>query len=573
MIGSLQAGGLPPFAIFFAGALLLALAPARARPWITLAIPIAGLINMTTLTDGTHYNIALFDVGIILLKADTLSMLFGWLFHIAAILGALFALHDRDLMQQSASTVYAGSALGAVFSGDLISLFIFWELLALSSVFLIWARRTPRAYSAGMRYLIYQVLSGVILMAGALMYLHDTGEVAFTRMQLDSAAAFLIFIAFGIKCAFPLLHTWLTDAYPEATPTGTVFLSAFTTKVAVYALARGFPGTEILVYIGAVMTCFPIFYAVIENDLRRVLGYSMINQIGFMVCGVGIGTELALNGAVSHAFNDVIFKGLLMMTMGAVLYRTGKINGSDLGGLYKSMPKTTAFCIVGAASISAFPLFSGFVSKSMVMAAALEEGYWVVWIMLLFASAGVFHHAGIKIPFFAFFSHDSGIRVKEAPINMLVAMAAAASLCIFIGAYPWLLYSMLPYSTGYSPFDSTHVLAQLQLLFFSALAFTWLKLTGIYPPELRSTNLDVDWTFRKLAPTFINWCYRASHRLVVPLRNGVARAYAMVADFAHRWHGEHSRLGGVQTVGTTIAIALFVFALLLVWELLSTLNR
>jgi len=563
---------LPPFSIFFVGALLLLLAPVRARRWLTLAIPVVGLINMATLADGLQYNFALFNMEVTLLRVDSLSVLFGWLFHIAAILGGIFALHDKDLMQQSSSTVYAGSALGAVFAGDLVTLFVFWELLAVSSVFLIWARRTPRAYAAGIRYLIYQVLSGVILMAGALMYFHNTGDTAFTKMTLDNAAAGLIFLAFGIKCAFPFFHTWLTDAYPEATPTGTVFLSAFTTKVAVYALARGFPGTEILVYIGAAMTCFPIFYAVIENDLRRVLGYSMINQIGFMVCGVGIGTELALNGAVSHAFNDVIFKGLLMMTMGAVLYRTGKINGSDLGGLYKSMPKTTVFCIVGAASISAFPLFSGFVSKSMVMAAALEEGYWIVWVMLLFASAGVFHHAGIKIPFFAFFSHDSGIRVKEAPTNMLIAMGLAAVLCIFIGTYPWLLYSMLPYSTGYNPYDSTHVLAQMQLLFFSALAFTWLKLKHIYPPELRSTNLDVDWTFRKLAPAAIHRSVGFGRQLILPLRNGTAQGFNAITDFAQRWHGEHSRLGGVQTVGTTIAIALFVFALMLVWDLLSTLN-
>ena len=208
----------------------------------------------------------------------------------------------------------------------------------------------------------------------------------------------------------------------QATPTGTVFLSAFTTKTAVYVLARCFAGTEYLIYIGAAMAMFPIFYAVIENDLRRVLGYGMINQIGFMVVGVGLGPGMGVNGAVAHAFNDVIFKGLLFMSMGAVLYRTGKINGSDLGGLYKSMPWTCGFCIVGASSISAFPLFSGFISKSMIMQAAANEGHLAIWLMVLFASAGVFHHAGIKIPFFAFFSHDSGIRCEEAPRNMLWAM-------------------------------------------------------------------------------------------------------------------------------------------------------
>jgi len=283
-------------------------------------------------------------------------------------------------------------------------------------------------------------------------------------------------------------------------------LSAFTTKVAVYALARGFAGPEALVYIGAVMTCFPIFYAVIENDLRRVLAYSMINQIGFMVVGVGLGTALAVNGAIAHAFNEVIFKGLLMMSMGAVLYRTGKMNGSDLGGLYKSMPITTTLCIVGAASISAFPLFSGFVSKSMVMVAVLDEGHPVVWLALLFASAGVFHHAGIKIPFFAFFAHDSGIRTPEPPLNMLIAMSIAAILCVFIGSYPWLLYSLLPFEVNYVPFDRSHVLAQFQLLVFSAAAFAWLKISGIYPPELHATNIDVEWFYRRLAP-------RAVHRV------------------------------------------------------------
>ncbi|MCF6247489.1 MAG: Na(+)/H(+) antiporter subunit D, partial [Desulfobacula sp.] len=252
------------------------------------------------------------------------------------------------------------------------------------------------------------------------------------------------------------------------------------------------------------MAAFPIFYAVIENDLRRVLAYSLINQVGFMVVGIGIGTELAINGATAHAFNDVLFKGLLFMSMGAVMYRTGKINATDLGGLYKSMPWTTLFCCVGAASISAFPLFSGFVSKSMVMSAAAEgsnlvgQGSYVfVWLVLLFASAGVFHHAGIKIPFFAFFGHDAGHRVKEAPMNMLIAMGIAAFLCIFIGSYPKPLYDILPFPVDYQPYTISHVLTQTELLFFSALAFTLLLLGGIYPAEMRAHNIDSDFFYRK----------------------------------------------------------------------------
>jgi len=398
---------------------------------------------------------------------------------------------------------YAGAAIGAVFAGDLITLFVYWELTALTSVFLIWARREERAYRAGLRYLLIQVGSGVILLAGIVVHQHQTGSIAFDKLGLDGLGPTLIFVAFGIKCAFPLLHNWLQDAYPEATVTGTVFLSAFTTKLAVYALARGYPGTEMLIWIGATMTAFPIFYAVIENDLRRVLAYSLNNQLGFMVVGIGIGTELSLNGTAAHAFSHILYKALLFMSMGAVLFRTGTIKGSELGGLYKSMPWTTGFCIVGAASISAFPLFSGFISKSMIITAAAGGGHWFVWGVLLFASAGVFHHSGIKIPYFAFYAHDSGIRVKEAPFNMLLAMALTAFLCIAIGVYPAPLYAILPFPVDFVPYTVTHVITQLQLLMFSALAFAVLMRSGIYPPELRSVNLDSDWIYRRFLPKVV----------------------------------------------------------------------
>jgi multicomponent Na+:H+ antiporter subunit D len=444
---------------------------------------------------------------------------------------------------------------------------VFWELLAFTSVFLIWARRTQRSYTAGMRYLIIQVLSGVILLIGTLFYAAENGSLEFGFIGLEGIAGWLIFIAIGIKCAFPVAHNWLTDAYPEATVTGTVFLSAFTTKVAVYAFARGYPGTELLVYIGAAMTCFPIFFAVIENDLRRVLAYSLINQVGFMVVGVGIGTALAINGAVSHAFNDVIFKGLLFMSMGAVLHMTGRMNGSDLGGLYKTMPKTTVLCIVGAASISAFPLFSGFVSKSMVMSAALENDYDWIWLMLLFASAGVFHHAGIKIPYFAFFAHDSGIRASDPPNNMLLAMLISAVLCIAIGVYPAALYSLLPYDTGYNPYDATHVLAQTQLLFFSALAFVWLNLKGMYPPELRSTNLDFDWIYRRAFPTVLQNTFSVIWKADHTIRQKFLLRLNQTLDFiSQRYQGPSRLLSRTYPAGSMV---MWVAVLLATYLLLS----
>ena len=554
----------PPFVLFFAGALLAALCRGHLRSLVMLAIPLVGLALLWDTPAGTYGTVKVMDFELVFFQVDRLSLLFGYLFHIAALIAVIYSLHVRDTLQQTFSLLYAGSALGAVFAGDLLTLFIFWELLALTSVFLIWARRSERAYAAGLRYFTMHIVSGLLLLGGVIAYSRHAESLAIAEIGLQGLDGWLIFLAFGIKCAFPFLHNWLTDAYPESTPTGTVFLSAFTTKVAVYALARCYPGTELLVYIGAGMACFPIFFAVIENDLRRVLAYSLINQLGFMVVGVGIGTALSINGAVAHAFNDVIFKGLLLMSMGAVLHVTGKINGSELGGLYKTMPKTTILCIVGAASISAFPLFSGFVSKSMVMSAALNNDYHWVWLLLLFASAGVFHHAGIKIPYFAFFAHDSGIRAHEPPTNMLVAMTIAALLCIGVGVYPQALYELLPFDVEYTAYDATHVLAQTQLLFFSALAFVWLNLRGMYPPELPSTNLDVDWIYRKPLPWIFNRSFNAILAWQGRLRAWALEWIARLIEGLGEYHQAEGIFARTWLTGWIVFWVVLVFAVYLV---------
>ncbi len=542
------------------GGLLLTVARGWVQKVLLVVVPVLGLLNVVALDlrDQVLLNLGGFQLE--LLQVDTLSLLFGYLFHLGALLAGIYSLHHDDRVQHVSGFLYAGSAVGAVFAGDLLTLFLFWELLAVTSAFQIFARRTESSIGAGMRYLLVHVSSGLLLLAGAMLHYQKTGSIDFERMQLVGVAEWLLLLAFGIKCAFPLLHTWLVDGYPASTPTGGVFLCSFTTKAAVYALARGFAGAEVLIWVGAVMTFFPIFYAVIENDLRRVLGYSMINQIGFMVVGIGLGDGMGVNGAVAHAFNDVFFKGLLFMAMGAVLLRTGRINGSELGGLYKTMPWTAGCCMVGAASISAFPLFSGFVSKSMVMVEAANQGHMVVWLVLLFASAGVFHHAGIKIPFFAFFAHDSGLRPAEAPWNMRIAMGLGAAMCIAIGCLPGVLYGFLPFQTDYHPYDATHVLTQLQLLFFSALAFTFLKLTHIYPPELRSTNLDADWTVRRLAPALFGFPVRAAARM---WRGGleVGQAALYTAGSAIGWlHRPSGRLGAPWPTGTTAFWAALLLA-------------
>ncbi|MCU0837143.1 MAG: Na(+)/H(+) antiporter subunit D [Rhodospirillales bacterium] len=532
------------------GGLLAAILPSRLRAAYCVALPIAVTGIVLGLEGGLAGRLSFLGVELITLRVDGLARLFAILFCLAAVLAALFAWTVQSRIEAAASLVYAGSALGAALAGDLLTLFVFWEMAAIGSVLLIWARGTPPSYHAGVRYLIVQVGSGVLLLAGAVLRFQETGSAAFDVIGLGDTAGALIFIAFGIKAAFPLLHNWLVDAYPESTPTGTVWLSAFTTKLAIYALARGFPGTEILIWIGVAMACFPIFYAVIENDLRRVLGYSTINQLGFMVAGIGVGTTLSLNGAVAHAFCDMIFKAVLFMAMGAVLLRTGTIKGSELGGLYKTMPKTAGLCIIGAASISAFPLFSGFVSKGMIMAAIVHEGLFVPWLLLLFASAGVFHHAGIKIPFFAFFAHDSGRRVEEAPWHMLAAMAIGAALCVGIGVHPAPLYALLPDAVDYVAYTTEHVVTQTQLLLFSALAFTWLYRTHRYPPELPSVNLDFDWTYRRLLPTAVAGIAGAISRLHGALRQGMRGLLAQLLHLVHRHHGPEGVMARTVSAGS-----------------------
>ena len=580
---------LPPFVLFFVGAVVIAFTRGTVRKVLILAIPLVGGLNLWFgVEPGLHLQFDLLGYTLTPYRADKLSLLFGYLFHLAAFLGFIYALHlgdgtpegsvagevgEDDIvgnasagLQHVAAMVYAGSALGAVFAGDFITLFIFWELLAISSAFLVWARKSERSYATGFRYLIIHVISGVLLLSGALMLAHETGSIEFGHVGLagTGAAGWILLLSFGIKAGFPLLHNWITEAYPESTPTGTVFLSAFTTKVAVYALARSFVGTDVLIYIGTAMTFFPIFYAVLENDLRRVLGYSMINQIGFMVAGIGIGTSMAVNGAVAHAFADVIFKGLLFMSMGAVMTMTGRTKGTDLGGIYKTMPFTAGLCIVGASAISAFPLFSAFVTKSMIMVAAIEEHHYVVWLFMLFASAGVLEHAGIKIPFFSFFAHDSGIRAKEPPRNMLIAMSIGAVLCVLIGVFPTQFYTLLPYEMDYHPYDLRHVVTQLQLLAFGALGFITLVKSGVYPDEKRAIHVDAEWFYRKAGPWLIGTVGRAVTRVDVYVRSSVLEFVGSIMHGAKRTHGPVGPLAKSWPTGSMVLwVAILLVAYLL----------
>lgn len=487
-----------PGLLLIVGGLLLTFLGSTARRVGIVALPAVALSLVWMVPDGAVWTSQFLGHAVTPFEGSKLSRLFATVFALMAGAGGLFALSQKSRLEVPAAFIYAGSAMGVVFAGDLITVFIFWELMAIGSTLVLWSQPGQAAYSAARRYLMIHLLGGVILFAGVTGHIAQTGEVAFTVMKADSVAHWLILAGFLINAGAPPLSAWLPDAYPQASWSGTVFLSAFTTKTAVFVLIRGFAGTECLIWIGLFMVFYGIVYALLENDMRRILAYSIVNQVGFMIAGIGIGTEMSINGASAHAFTHIIYKGLLLMSAGSVLLMTGRRKCSDLGGLFHSMPLTTICGTIGALSISAFPLTSGFVSKSMISQAANDGHLLSVWLLLTAASAGVFLHAGIKFPWFVFFQKDSGLRPPEPPRSMRWAMIFFSFLCIAIGVWPEPLYALLPYPTEYVAYTWAHVLTQSQLLLFSGLAF-FLMLP--YLKRTLTITLDWDWVWRRLLPS------------------------------------------------------------------------
>ena len=556
-----------PAVILTVGAFVLFFLPRHLAPVWMLLVTAFSAIKLYSLGLGEYGALTLFGEQLTSVRIDPLSRIFAVVFHIAIALNIIYAWGQKDRAQNFATLAYPAAALGGVLAGDLVTLFVWWEMAAITSVFLVWAPGTRVTYLSGMRYLSIHILSGVLLLGGVVLLYRENGSLGFDLIGLRDddglikMSALLLFLAFGIKSAFPLLHNWVQDAYPKSTISGAIVLSIFTTKLAVYSLARAFPGTPELIYIGAVMTIFPIFFALIENDLRKVLTYSINNQVGFMVCAIGLG---AINGAAGYAFGNIIFEGLLFMALGAAMYRTGTSKATELGGLYKTMPLTMGLCIVGALSISAFPGTLGFVTKGLIIDSAAGANLFWIWLTLLFASAGVLEHAGIKIPYFTFFAHDSGKRPKDAPIGMAVAMGIAAVLCIGLGVYPDPLYALMPDQAAiadYHPYTAYHVVEQLQLLLWAVLAFAVLILIKWYPAEVPSTNLDADWFYRVPGRALLGWATGASRATWIALW-GIfcGRVQALMARI-YAVHGPEGQLArswpiGFMALWTAILLAL-----------------
>jgi len=510
----------PGIVMIFGGLLLLFVRNGFLQRVLSLLLPllVLGHIWLLSAFDGAvTVSFGGFDLMPVYRHAYT--NIFATIFALVSFAGVLFGLFQSRLLETVAGFVYGGCAIGVTYAGDFVTLFLFWEGMAIGSSLVIWAAGSESARKSGMRYIAMHLLGGVLLMVGIAGTVALNGSLqivpfdadmfditSFATMNMQVVATGLVLLGILVNAAAPPFSSWLPDSYPESSPFGAVYLSAFTTKAAVFVLITLFAGFSVLIYVGLFMVFYGIVMAMLENDMRRILAYSVINQVGFMVTGVGIGTDMALYGSATHAFCHIIYKALLFMSAGSVLYMTGKRKCTDLGGLYRYMPWSMWCGVIGALSISAFPLTSGFVSKSMVSYAAMHEHMPWVWFLLLMATAGVFLHAGIKFPWFVFFNKDSGMKPKDPPLNMKLAMFLCSVLCIVL-ALPSVtevtLYKLLPAMPEYSAYSAEHVVRQLQLLAFSGLAFfVMLRLLR----RTETISLDFDVFYRRIAP-FVIRCF------------------------------------------------------------------
>lgn len=483
------------------GAIAVFLSPRRLQKVIMMAFPLLALWFSFNLEVGIVRNLDFInEMTLEYLRTDKLAWIFSFILSLMTVIISIYSLNISKKGEIVASLLYAGSSISVVLAGDWLTLIIFWELMSVSSVFLIWYGNTAKSLKAGFRYLLVHLLGGNLLLAGILLSVFK-GQLSIEPIiGTYDMSSWLILAGIGINAAIVPLHAWLTDAYPEATITGTIFMNTLTTKVAVYCLIRVFPGSSILLWMGIIMAFYGVIYAVLENNIRRLLSYHVISQLGLIIAAVGIGTELAINGAAALTIGNIIYKSLLFMSAGAVIYSTGLTKLTELSGIYKKMPLNTFFFTVGALAISGVPLLNGFTSKSMVISAAAYNHMGTVELLLYLASIGTFLSIALKLEYFMFFGEDKGIITKKIPVSMYVAMAGLSLLCFIYGVFPESLYQKLPYVVEYEPYTLDHIVSNLQLLAAAFIPF-WFLL-----PKLKTKNklsLDTDWFYRVPFAAFV----------------------------------------------------------------------
>lgn len=476
------------------------IAPKAVRKIVLLVGPFLALFAALALPMDADASVELFGTGYMLgyIHVDPLSYVFAMIFAIMACLGGIYACHNENPMEALCCMAYPGSALGVTLAKDWITFIFFWEALAVTSLFLVWCNNTPTSRKAGFRYLLVHMLGGNLLLAGIFLKLGEgQAIVANIGAGPHDFAYWAIFIGICVNAAVVPVNAWLVDAYPESTITGGVFMSSFTTKVAIYAMLRILGGVELLMAAGCLMAVYGAACAVMENDMRRLLSYHIISQTGFMVAGAGVGTAMAMDGATAHAFCDILFKSLLFMCAGAVMYATGIRKINQLSAMAKKLPWVAVCFFIGAFSIAGVPCFNGFVSKTVTIAAAAAAGYGWVYNLLELASVGTFLSIPLKMGYFIFLRKDcyNTPVIRPVPWNMKAAMALGAFLCTLYGVYPDLLYRYLPFGyPDYVPFTAEHIVSTVEILVATMIPFM-MYLSKMEPHT--ALSLDTDWFYRK----------------------------------------------------------------------------
>ena len=531
-----------PGLILLAGALLLLALPPK---WIKFIMPSAALCALAavfTLRDGGGMYLQLLpQIRMQFLAVDRLAWAFALIFAIGAVLAGLFACHTKSRLEAAAESAYAGSAIGVVLAGDWITMILFWEVMAIASWLVVISSRTEAASKAGFRYLLMHMLGGNLLLVGIVLKVSGGSFDVACLTGCEDAAYWLIFAGTAVNAAIPPLHAWMPDAYPESTLGGTVYLGTYTTKVGIYTLIRLFAGTELLLYCGVFMALFGALMALLENDLRRLFSYHIISQLGYMAVSLALGTELGIDGAVAHVFGNIVYKGTLFMCAGVIIAATGKRKITEMGGLARSMPQTAACMGVASLAICGFPLFSGFVSKGLIMNAIAESGHPLIEILMLIASVGTLLSVGLKVNYFVFFAkpqthtepacaaamHDHAalaegttgapvVQPKLVPRNMRLAMLLGAAGCVLTGVFPQIMQGVTPFLSDGHPYTVDHVTQYLELFAAAAIAFV------MYLPHMAphaGITLDADWFYRRplsmaaaAAATACESCFQAAGR-------------------------------------------------------------
>lgn len=577
---------LHPGLILIIFGILIMIVPEKLRKVLMIAGPVLAALAALGLDGDSSMCIDVVPgVTLQLLRVDRMAKIFLIVFAIASLIGAVYAISSKSRWETGFESIYAGSSMGAVLAGDWISLIVFWEIMAAASWLIIMSAKTEKASGAGFRYLIVHMLGGNLLLAGIIVKAAGGGSLIISCLTGNQDAAFwLIFLGVAVNAAIPPLNSWISDAYPEAPVGGTVYMASFTTKVGVYFIIRLFAGTEFLLWVGVFMALYGASMALIENDLRRLFSYHIVSQLGYIVAAAAVGGALGIDGATAHTFNNILYKGVLFMCCGAVITATGKRRITDLSGLYRKMPLTSVCFLIASLSIAGFPLFNGFVSKSLVMNAMAEGGYHAAEILLMVASVGTLLSIALKVNYFVFFGKPSSgcakIEVKPVPLNMKIAMVMGTAGCVLIGLMPNLLYGLTPFGSNGHPFTVDHVTQYIEL--FAAATLVFVMYIDHMAPHVAVT-LDFDWFYRKPLAAAVRWTSVAVSGVFEACGSLISRLVACGSRYLHRPAAALEdmgvkvlhRKGGIEDddvlmkpagmlVATNVLLGLFVAAVVLV---------